>query len=112
MSADQMVICQEFENSFQQYIGNRDKKVLPLCIGETSMGMPHKEFGSWFAERFCGAPGILEQLAGLREHSYTLFTEADLIAVGLALESMETQVPLTMEDFQQFVGKHISTENW
>lgn len=107
MSADMMVICKEFDSSYRGK--NTDKA---LFIDETSLGIPWTEFGGWFGERFCGHPGIMEQLQGITEHDYTLFTDADFAAVEAALQSMEHRENLTADDFRQFIGNHISTENW
>lgn len=110
MSADMMVICEE-DNS--NYEGDTDKAVF---IDETSMGDPWHDFGKWFQSRFCGAPGLLEQLAGVQKRNYTVITGSDVVAVSDALDKMECHGDLDKGNFVAFmkghVDKHISTENW
>lgn len=110
MSADMMVVCEE-DNSTHE--GNSE---LAFFVDETSMGEPWNEFGKWFQSRFCGAPGMFEQLAGIKEHTFTLVTESDIVSIKHALEKMECHKSLDKEKFVVFlserVGKHVNTENW
>lgn len=108
MSSDMMVICKE-DDSF--YEGHNISKAIFIC--ECSMGDPHNEFGKWFNERYCGAPGILEQLHGLKEHKYTEVKETDVIAIKNALKTMKNTADKNLLQYMKnHVGKHISTENW
>ena len=105
-----MIICQE-DNS--NYEGNTDAC---FFVDETSMGDPWHEFGKWFQSRYCGAPGLLEQLAGIKEHNHIKVTESDVVAVENALANMECHENLDkvvlVEFMKAHIGKHISTENW
>jgi len=107
MSSDMMVICKEDMSSYED---GRDGAIF-IC--ECSMGTPYNEFGSWFNERFCGAPGILEQLHGIKEHRYTKVTDADVVAVEIALKTMQNTTDKNLLQYMKdHIGKHISTENW
>jgi hypothetical protein len=110
MSADMMIICEE-DNS--GYDGNSG---LAFFVDETSMGDPWNEFGKWFQSRFCGAPGLFEQLNGIKEHNFTEITGADVVAIEYALSHMECHKNLDKPALVAFIhnhtGKHISTENW
>jgi len=77
-----MVICKEDMSSYE----NGGNGAIFIC--ECSMGNPHNEFGVWFNERFCKAPGIFEQLHGIMEHGYTKVTDADVVAVEIALKTI------------------------
>ena len=114
MSSDVMIVCLEDESSYDVYTRHSDPNKLEraVFIDEASMGEAWTEFGRWFQDRYCRAPGLFEQLYGLTEHDYTLFTQADLDAVKTALETMEHHPEISLADFKPFVGKHISTENW
>lgn len=107
MSADMMIISKEDDSSYE---GAGHEKA--VHIDETSMGEPWTEFGKWFGERYCKAPGILEQMHGIKEHDYILFTQEDADACKHALERMEHTDYVKPEVFDALVGKHISTENW
>lgn len=106
-----MIISKEDDSSFEG--DGTDKAFL---IDETSMGEPWTEFGQWFGERYCGAPGILEQLHGIKGHRYIKLTDTDIKAILDAFDSMEHRETLTKEDLKKFLeehkDKHISTENW
>ena len=110
MSADMMVICKEDNSDFN---GDYEKA---FFIDETSVGEPLTEFGRWFADRFCGSPGIADQLMGIKEHRYTQLTKINKELIIKAMEEMETHNGLNKDEFVQFIeshiGKHISTENW
>lgn len=111
MSADMMIICKEDDSSFD---GNNDEDA--FFIDETSMGEPWSDFGKWFGGRYCGAPGVMQQRAGIREHDYIEFTEADFAGVEKALSEMDTHKNLDklslLDYLRDHIGKHISTENW
>ncbi len=106
-----MIISQEDDSSFEGE--GTDKAFL---IDETSMGEPWTEFGRWFGQRYCGAPGILEQLHGIKGHNYIELTNADITAIKEAFNSMEHRDDLTENLLFKFLDehkdKHISTENW
>lgn len=72
------------------------------------------EFGKWFQDRFSGAPSMIEQMAGVKEHYFTEVTISDVVAVNHALTTMKssTHQRLLIEYIHEHVGKHISTENW
>ncbi len=110
MSADMMVICQE-DNS--GYDGDSE---LAFFIDETSLGEPCNEFGKWFQSRFCGEPGLLDKMAGIREHDYSLLTESDIVGIEHALQTMICHERLNKvalcNYLKKHIGKHISTENW
>lgn len=127
MSSDVMIVCQEYDNDSSALMkAVRTGKDLPprrdtppehqaYMIDEASMGDPWTEFGNWFVSRYCKAPGIFEQLAGVTDHNYTLFTETDYAAVEDALQSMTHSIEDTkkfMLYMKNLIGKHISTENW
>jgi hypothetical protein len=111
MSADMMIISKEDNSSFE---GDGTDKAFQ--IDETSMGEPWTEFGKWFGERYCGAPGILEQLHGISSHTYVKLTDVDIDAILKAFDSMEHRESLTRDKLEKFLNehkdKHISTENW
>lgn len=111
MSADMMIISQEDDSGYE---GKNTEKA--FHIDETSMGEPWTEFGKWFGERYCGAPGILEQLHGIKGHAFKTFVETDVAAILAAFDSMEHRDSLERGELETFlrsqVGKHISTENW
>ena len=122
MSADMMIVCKEYKNDWaagdiEKMMQRRDDPcyVEPYQIDETSMGEPWTEFGKWFGQRFCKAPGILDQLHGLKEHRWAVFTQPDYTAVLEALKTMDHTIENERE-FQEYmlklIGKHISTENW
>ncbi len=107
MSSDMMVICKEDESSYDH------GGIGAIFICEYSMGEAYNEFGKWFAERFCGAPSLLDQLHGLKEHFYTEITKIDVFAIEKALESMENTTDNNLLEYMNdHIGKHISTENW
>ena len=85
-------------------------------IDETSMGEPWTEFGKWFGERYCRAPSIMDQIAGMKEHRYIKLTQADYDAIKTASESMGVHHGIALDKLLPFmenhIGKHISTENW
>lgn len=91
MSSDVMIISKEDGSGYNDYSEHEDIAKLDkaLFIDEASMGEAWTEFGRWFQERYCRAPGLFEQLYGLNGHDYILFTQADLDAVKTALETME-----------------------
>lgn len=101
MSSDVVVVCQENDETFK--------------IDEAFMGRPFSEFGQWFSSRFSGAPTVVEQMAGVTEHFYTLIVEADLIAVSYALATMALLDELDRDEFLSYfhslIGHHISVEN-
>ncbi len=107
MSSDMMVICKEDMSSYE------DGGIGAIFVCECSMGTPYNEFGLWFNERFCGAPGLSEQLYGIKEHIYTKITEADVVAVEFALKQMKNTASKNLLQYmKEHIGKHISTENW
>ena len=103
MSADAMIICKEDPE-------------LAHFIDETSGGEPWSEFGKWFVQRYCGAPGFLETMAGDTEHNFIKLENADYQGIKVALQEMKTHEHLNKEKFLEYIkshiGKHISTENW
>lgn len=111
MSSDMMIICKEDGSEFE---GARLENA--FFVDECSMGDPWNEFGKWFGSRFCGAPGILEQMHGKKDHHYTKVTQADIAAVEKAFETMECHEGLGKDALIKYLnereGKHISTENW
>ena len=110
MSSDMVIICEE-DNSDH----NGDTS-LAFFIDEASMGEPWHEFGRWFMSRFCTAPSMFDQLAGIKDHDFTCVTQTDFFAVRHALKNMECHENLDKKKLIDFVrahiGKHISTENW
>ena len=111
MSADLMIICQEDDSSFDG--GNGDAA---FCIGETSVGEPHDAFSAWFDCRFNGAPGLLEQIAGLKEHRFIELTEADVDATLRTFDEQPHKDYVSRDLLEKWlrehVGKHISCERW
>jgi hypothetical protein len=103
-----MVICKEDGSSYEE---GGDGAIF-IC--ECSMGDPFNEFGLWFQERFCGAPSMFEQLAGVKEHRFTEVRSADVTAVRCALKDMTHTVDVNkfIDYMYDHIGKHISTENW
>ena len=110
MSADMMIICKEDNSNFE---GNYQKA---FFIDETSMGEPWSDFGKWFGRRYCREPGILDKLAGIKEHNYIELTGADFKGIEKALEEMSIHKDLDKDKLLNYIkkhiGKHISTENW
>jgi len=107
MSSDMMVICKEDISSYENGEDSEDRAIF-IC--ESSTG---DEFGSWFNERYCGAPEILEQIHGIKEHRYTKVTDADVVAVEVALKIMQNTADKNLLQYmKEHIGKHISTENW
>jgi hypothetical protein len=110
MSADMMIVCKE-DNS--TYDGNSE---LAVFIDETSMGEPHSEFGKWFQERYCGAPDIFAQLAGIKEHSFSTLVVADTISIEKAIDTMTCHESMDKAAVKEYIRLHvgcgISTENW
>jgi len=102
-----MIITKEDDSSYE---GKGIDKA--INIDETSMGEPWTEFGRWFGARYSGAPGILEQLHGMKGHNYIEFTKEDAEACKSALKRLKHQEGLEPDIFDDLVGKHISTENW
>ncbi len=105
-----MIICKEDNSNCE---GNSDDA---FFVDETSMGEPWNEFGKWFGERYCRAPGIIEQLAGIREHDYIKLKDADYVAIKEAVTNMGLHEALNKEKLLEYIkthiDKHISTENW
>ena len=102
-----MVICKE-DNSEYNSGG-----IGAIFICECSMGEPYNEFGKWFAGRFCGAPSLLDQLHGLKQHYYTKVTEVDVFVIEEALKTMENTADNNLLEYiKKHVNMHISTENW
>ena len=110
MSADLMIVCKE-DNS--HYEGDSDKA---FFVDETSMGEPWSDFGKWFVVRYSGAPGILEQIAGMKEHNYREIQEADILAVKQAVKDNSIHEALNVKGLIEYLrshlGKNISTEGW
>ena len=107
-----MVICKEDDSS---YTGINDSLAVFIC--ECSMGEPQDEFGEWFQDRFGGAPSIIKQMTGNKEHYYTKVTVSDVVAVHHALmSSWKMNTSTNKEELYKYIhghaGKHISTENW
>lgn len=102
-----MIICKEDKSDCD------NGGIGAIFISECSMGEPLNEFGKWFGERFCGAPGLLEQMHGIKEHAYTKIIETDVFAVEKALVEMENTADKNLLKYmREHIGKHISTENW
>jgi len=80
------------------------------------MGTPLTEFGEWFQDRYCGAPSMMDQVAGVKEHNYVKLTPSDLVGIMHAAENMKTHENLDIKKLNKYIynhnGKHISTENW
>lgn len=116
MSADMMVVCKEDGSYFGARRASEEVCPAACFIDETSMGWPHNEFGRWFQSRFSGAPSVLEQLHGMKNHHWTVFTEPDLASIREALERFDRHADLDKDQLIDYltvrVGKHISTENW
>ena len=111
MTSDMMVICKEDGSSYD------NGGVGAVFICECSMGNPEDEFGEWFQDRFCGAPSVIKQMAGNKEHYYTKVTVSDVVAVHHALmSSWKMNTSTNKEELYKYIhghaGKHISTENW
>ena len=107
MSSDMMIICKEDESSYDE--GGEGA----IFICECSMGDPWNEFGKWFSERFCGAPSLLDQLHGIKQHCYTKVTEVDVLVIEKALKTMENTADNNLLKYiKEHVNMHISTENW
>ena len=107
MSADMMIITREDDSGFRGKGSD-----MAIQIDETSMGEPWTEFGKWFGQRYCKAPGLAEQMMGIKEHDFVEFTPEDALACKAALERMEHADYVEPSAFDGLVGKHISTENW
>lgn len=109
MSADMMIICKEDKSSYEG--GNYEAA---FKIDETSLGEPWTKFGKWFAARYCGAPTMLEQMAGVKEHRYIELTLVGVAAIKKALDNMDhgCNDKDLIQYLENHVGKHISTENW
>jgi len=111
MSTDMMIICEEDNSCFGG--GNDDEA---FFIDETGLGLPNSEFGEWFSERYCGSPGVLEQLHGIKKHRYIKLLQVDIMAIRNAMHTMRTHSALDKDAMLDFlterIGKHISTENW
>jgi len=119
MSSDVMVICKEDNSSFMgKETLSADTKGMDkaLFIDEASMGEPHSAFGKWFVKRYCTASSMIEQLQGIKEHRYMLFTSSDLKGIEDAIDKLETHKKLDKSNviqwLQDHISKHISTENW
>ncbi len=117
MSSDMMIVCDEDKSSVSGVDNLKETNTgEAFFIDECSMGTPSTQFGNWFGERYCGAPSMIEQLAGIKKNSFKEFTEADMLSVKKALEVMETHKGLDKDKLlsylKEHIGKHISTENW
>jgi hypothetical protein len=110
MSADMMIVCKE-DNS--TYDGNSE---LAVFIDETSMGEPSSNFGMWFAERYCGAPTVCDQLLGVREHRFSTLVVADTLSINNAIDTMGCHESMDKAAVKEYIRLHvgcgISTENW
>ena len=110
MSADMMIVCKE-DNS--HYDGDHNKA---FFVDETSMGEPWSEFGKWFIQRYRGAPDILQQMNGIKDHTYIELTSADMDGIVTAVGTMgcheDLEEQMFFEYIKEHIGKHISTENW
>ncbi len=111
MSADLMIICKEDDSGFEGHSCEA-----ALRFGETSMGEPHDTFSRWVAERFDGSPCILEQMAGITDHRFTVLAQADADAVLSHFDTLEHKDYLNRDCLatwlQEHVGKQISCERW
>lgn len=109
MSADMMIICKEDKSSYEG--GNYEAA---FKIDETYLGEPWTKFGKWFGVRYCGAPTMLEQMAGVKEHRYIELTLVGVADIKKALDNMEhaCNKEELIQYLERHIGKHISTENW
>jgi len=118
MSSDVMIICKEDKSSFNEEIKIEDNnhKSKAFFIDEASMGRPWSNFGNWFVERYCGTPGITEQLNDITEHSYRKIDESDKVGILHKANSCKLHKDLDIKKLEDFIdehiGKHISVENW
>jgi len=85
-------------------------------IDESSMDVPFTEFGSWFSERFCGAPSVTDGLFGLGNTHYTRLCEADMVAIGYALATMKVSSDVDRNELLEYLwsrlGYHIAVRHW